>query len=603
MLKRRWLTYATMCCVLFSGSAVALTTKEEAAERKRIKAEEAFTYATNFSRNQIAKMLAKFDFNQQQKHIINLHFSPFQAMSASSEILLWLENKGVDYGQREELLIVIREQLRAYIQLSAAGVPLTNWDGAGQPISLPLEVSLPRYSVEQNPDDLSTYIWRNQYGEGRLSVSSIGQSFRGLSLFLNLSSTEKEPALTHLLLRSLLEGLDIAANRLFLTDKLGGMKSGAYIPQVVVYEEKEGSYKLEASQSLLTSQLSLVQGFARLQQLLLSDKAESLFAGEDIGGKRLDAWRELAREALETTYYSLLEHHFDLDSGSFFTLFEKDKKVKKSVRLVDSSMAVEVLGLLHQLLPAEDELSKSARRHLLSQAAYIQERLLGNEANLPKSFHLASGYSVPAMISNFQMQISAMLMMLDAYALSGESQYLDMAEKIFTVMRPTFWSEAAQLYRSAMGYTVSGYDGYLFGKSLRWTDLMKRYLSKLDDFEVQGEVFVTKVLKEGALLQCETVENGEVIQLIDVLKNEIVDVAKGIAKLPEKERALATSEYVNHIVDQDKDSVPGCRFSGGDFGAAPVILIQTSVKTPFPERTKIDKDGNVIKLRPPGGML
>jgi len=602
MLKRRWLSYATMCCVLFSGSASALT-KEEIAEKKRIKAEEIFVYATNFSQNQIARMLATFDFNQQQKHIINLHFSPFQAMSASSEILLWLENKGADYTQREELLIVIREQLRAYIQLSAAGVPLTNWDGAGQPISLPLEVSLPRYGIEPNPDDLSTYIWRNQYGEGRLSASSIGQSFRGISLFLYLTSIEKEPALTHLLLRSLLEGLDIATNKLFLADQLGEMKSGAYIPQTVIYDEKGGGYELDAGQSLLTSQLSLIQGLIRIQQFLLSDKAESLFAGGAVAGKRLDAWKVLVREALNTTYYSLLEHHFDVDSGSFFTLFSKDKKTKKSIRLVDGSMAVEVLSLLHQLLPAEDELSKSSRQHLLLQASYIQEKLLGDEGNLPKSFYLASGYSVPAMVPNFQMQISAMLMMLDAYALSEEPQYLEMAEKIFTIMRPTFWSEKAQLYRSAMGYTVSGYDGFLFGKALRWTDYMKRHLAGLDDFGVQGEVFIAKVLKEAGLLQCETVENGEVIQLMDVLSNDIVDVSKGIAKLSKKERAPATSVYVNHIVDQDQDSVPGCRFSGGDFGAAPVILIQTSVKTPFPERTIIDKDGNVIKLRPPGGML
>ncbi len=602
MLKRRWLTYATISCVLFSGSVLALT-KEEIAEKKRIKVEEAYTYASNLAQRQIGKSLTTYDYNQQLKHIINLHFSPFQAMSATSEILLWTENKGADYGQREELFTIIKEELRAYILLSAAGVPLSNWEGEGQPISLPLDVSLPRYGVEPKADDLSSFIWRNEYGEGRLSAGSTGQSFRGLSLYLLLSSTEENPEFSQLLLSSLLEGLDIVSTKLFFDGQLGGMKSGSYVPQVVIYDEAEGSYKLEDERSLISSQLSIIQGVVRLQQFLLSKKAERLFAGKEIAGKSIDAWRALTYDVLSTTYYSLLEHHFDVDSGSFISIYKKDKKVKRTIRLLDSGMAVEVLGLIYQQLPEEDELAKSARQHLLSQAAYVHEKLLGSEDNLPKSFHLKSGYGTSSMIPNFQMQVSAMLMMLEAYELSDEPHYLKMAEKIFTIMRPNFWSKKAKLYRSAMGYTVSGYDAYLFGKALHWTDQMKRYLSELDDFEAQGEVFITQVLKKGALLQCETAATGEVIQLADVLENRIVDVSKDIAKLPQKERAPATSRYVQEIVDQDKDSVPGCRFSGGRFGAAPVILIQTSVRTPFPVRTRIDEDGNVIELLPPGGIL
>jgi hypothetical protein len=602
MLKRRWLSYATMCCVLISGSAFALT-KEEVADKKRKKAEEVYAYATNLAQNQIGKALQNYDYNQQQKHIINLHFSPFQAMSASSELLLWIENKGADYKQREELIIVLQEQLRAHVQLSAAGVPLKNWEGEGQPISLPLEVTLPRYNVVPNPDDLSTYTWRNEYGEGRISAGSIGQSFRGISLFLQSSAADNDPDLREILLISLLEGLDIVTTKLFLGDQLGEIKSGTYVPQTVIYDDKEDSYTLDAGQSLLTSQLSLIQGLVRLQQFLQSEKARVLLADKAVAGKDLEVWQKLAHQALVTTYQTFLVHHFDVDSGSFISIFQKDKKVKRTIRLVDGAMVADVLSLLHQLLPKDDEISKSARQHLLSQVEYFHEKLIGSEGDLPKSFHLASGYAVPAMIPNFQMQISTMLMMLEAYGLTEEPQYLEMAEKIFTVMKPDFWSEGTQLYRSAMGYTVSGYDAFLFGKTLRWVDQMKRYLSKLDDFEVQGEIYVAKVLKEGGLLQCETIESGEVIQLTDVFDNRIADTSKKIAKLPREERAAAASKYVRNIVDQDGDSVPGCRFSGGQVGAAPVMLIQTSVRTPFPVRTMVDKDGNVIELRPPGGIL
>ncbi|MCF6280998.1 MAG: hypothetical protein L3J28_02120 [Candidatus Polarisedimenticolaceae bacterium] len=601
MSKRRWLTYATICCVLFSGGVSALT-KEERAEKKRVAAEKAAIKEAFSVQVELGKTLLGFDFNQQLKYVIDFNFSPFQAMSAYSELLLWVDRKGAGFEQGDDLFSLVREGLRAHVQLSAAGVPLAGWEGAGQPISIPFDVSLPRYAVEPQPEDLSTYKWRNEYSKGQITTASIGQYFRGISLFLHLTSIDEDRALSHLLLQSMLETLGIVSNGLFYSGQLGKMQDGAYMPEVLSYKEEAG-YEVVSERSGLLSQLAMVQGLVRFQQFLSTEKAEQLFAGETIAGKDLNAWLALTHDTLNVTYHSLLDHHFDEKSGSFIGAFQKDKKVKRSILLRDAGMVVSVLNLVRQYTPEEGALSKSARQHLLSQAKYVQEKLVGNEGNLPKSYHLASGYAVQALAPNFQMQVSAMLMMLETYSIVEESIYLETAKNIYAAMRPTYWSEEVGLYRSARGYTVSAYDGFLFGRTLYWTDQMKRFLGEVDDFDLQGEALITQILKYGALQQCETAVNGEVKQLAEVLENEIVDASKRFAKLERVERAVATSEYVSAIVDQDGDSIPGCRFGGGDFGTAPVIIIQTSIRTPFPPPTIIDKKGNEVSVTPPGGTL
>lgn len=601
MSKRRWLTYATICCVLFSGGASALT-KEEQAEKKRVAAEKAAIQEAFSIQVQVGKTLLNFDFNQQLKYIIDFNFSPFQAMSAYSELMLWVDRKGAGYEQGDDLFSLVREGLRAHVQLSAAGVPLADWEGAGQPISIPFDISLPRYAIEPKPEDLSTYKWRNEYGKGQITAASIGQYFRGISLFLHLTSIDEDRTLSHLLLQSILETLDIVSNGLFYNGQLGKMQDGAYLPEGISYSEEKG-YEVSHERSALLSQLTLIQGLVRLQEFLSTEKAEQLFAGEVIVGKDVKAWLALTRNALNVTYHSLLEHHFDEKSGSFISAFQKDKKVKRSILLRDAGMVVTVLNLVRQYTPAEGVLSKSAGQHLLSQAKYVQEKLVGNEDNLPRAYHLASGYAVQALVPNFQMQVSAMLMMLEAYSIVEEPIYLETAKNIYAVMKPAYWSEEAELYRSAMGHTVSAYDGFLFGRTLSWTDQMKRFLGEVDDFDLQGEALITKILKYGALQQCETAVNGEVKQLAEVLENEIVDASKRLAKLERVERAVAIAEYIDSVVDQDGDSIPGCRFGGGDFGTAPVIIIQASIKTPFPLPTKKDEKGNEVSVTPPGGTL
>ena len=587
MPRRTWRLFATICCILFSTAVLAQEAKKADIESVQ---------------TQISNILKEFDLNQQQKYIIDISFSSLHAMSAYSELLLWVEAQGAEYAQHDDLFTMVREALRAHVQLSAAGIPLSDWAGEGQPISLAYEGSLPRFSVKPDPEEPSTYKWRDRPDRRHVSPASIGQSFRAKSLFLYLTPIEKEPDLSRLLLRSVLEELDIVTGELFLTDQLGEMQKSAYVPNLIE-RTKDGGWSVKTEHSALLSQLSMAQGLVRLHQLLSDKKALQLFDGKSVAGKSVQEWKKLTRKTLEVVYASLLEHHFDGKSGSFFKIFEKGKKVKRSISLRDANMVVMVMNLMRQLLPTNDELSKSANKHMLSQAKFIQEKVSGNEENLPKSYQVTSGYASQALVPNFQMQITAMTLMLEAYSATKDPVYIETAKNIYQAMKPTYWSEEAGLYRSAMGYTVSAYDGYLFGLTLHWMEKMRRYLANLDDFRQQGEAMIARVLKAGALLQCETAANGEVKQLDDVLDNELEDVAKRIAKLKKTEQSVPMTEYVLSIVDQDGDSVPGCHFGGGSFGTAPVIILQTSVTTPFPVPTKEGKDGKVIPLMPPGGRL
>ena len=596
MPKRRWLQFAMVCCVLFSSAIPAQNDKESEKE----KAENAADIEA--VQMQIGRALYEFDLNQQQKYIIDLNFSALHAMSAYSEILLWVEAQGAEYAQRNDLFTMVREAMRAHLQFSAAGVPLSDWEGAGQPISVPYEASLPRYSVKQDPEDPGTFKWRNENGEGRISPISIGQSIRAKSLFLYMTATEKDKAFTRLLLTSLLEELAILTNDLFLSEQLGEIEKGAYVPDVIARTEA-GDWEVEDERSVLLSQLSMVQGLARLHQLLNSEKGAQLLKGVSIAGKSAKEWKKLARKTVGIVYASLVKNHHDKASGSFFDTFKQGKKEKKLIGLRDANAAVVVMNLVRQMMPVKSNISKSAHRRLLSQAKFVQEKIVGNEAGLPKSLNITSGYASRALVSTFQMQLSAMAMMLEAYSVSDDSAYIETAEKIYTAMKPTFWSEDAGLYRSAMGYTVSAYDGYLFGQTLRWMEQMNSHLAKLGDFRQQGETMISSVLKYGALLQCEAAANGEVKQLSYVLENELGDAAKRIAKLKKQEQSIAIMEYILSVVDQDGDSVPGCRFGGGDFGTAPVIIMQTSVRTPFPTPTKKNKDGKIVPLTAPGGRL
>ena len=581
MTGKTWRLLGVVCCMLFSVAAWAGPAKD--AEREHL------------TRN-ILRALHSYDVNQQEKYIIDLNFSTLHAMAAYSELLLWAQAQGMGSEQGKDLVGIVRDALEAHIQYSGAGVALSEWKGEGQPISLAYELGFPQYIKRPEPGDADSLRWRTDQEKREVSPISIGQSLRAKSLYLLLGMPSDKSELSQLVMQSLMEEFRLVTDKLFLSDKLGKLKKGAYIPSGLELS-KEGEWKVSDPTSRLMSQFSLLQGLIGLNELLSSDRAAQLFGSKPVAGKRLAEWSTLARSTLESVYSTLLKNHFHADSGSFIKTFKPGKKSAKVVDLMDAAMVVSTLNSLRKTLPEKDKLARSATKHLVSQGKFVQQKILGNEDDLPKGFQVVTGQAMPRLLASLDGPIMAMTLLLNTYEVTQDPVNLEVTEKVYASMQKVFWSEEAGLYRSALGYTVSAYDGYLFGATLTWMRLMDSYLASSADFKQLGSMLIDKVLKAGGLLQCEGPRGGESLPLEHFTGDVLSQLLDKLIKLKDTERAASTAEFYRSVVDQDGDRLPGCRFGGGLAGTAPVLIMQTSVKTPFPVEEGEDK------AMPPGGKL
>ena len=90
------------------------------------------------------------------------------------------------------------------------------------------------------------------------------------------------------------------------------------------------------------------------------------------------------------------------------------------------------------------------------------------------------------------------------------------------------------------------------------------------------------VLKQAGLLQSEGAVSGENLSDARVLmERKIPEFIAKKKQLKKGEQGESIDQLAVKIVDLDGDAVPGYRFGGGEFGAAPVLIFQTSVATPF----------------------
>ncbi|MDP1898077.1 MAG: hypothetical protein Q8K43_09355, partial [Sulfurimicrobium sp.] len=103
-----------------------------------------------------------------------------------------------------------------------------------------------------------------------------------------------------------------------------------------------------------------------------------------------------------------------------------------------------------------------------------------------------------------------------------------------------------------------------------------------------GERLIEAVLKQGGLLQAEGPATGEPKQPETFIHDELPQLIDSIIALKKEEQSEKIMAAVKSLSDQDGDGVPGSRFAGGRFGSAPVLVIQTSIRTTFdppPDKT------------------
>ncbi|MDP2783806.1 MAG: hypothetical protein Q8O38_04340 [Sulfurimicrobium sp.] len=517
----------------------------------------------------IQRQILTLNVNQVDKYLIDFNFSSFHGMYAYRELLLWAQ--AAPQQQRNELMAMTRAGLEAVVRDSGMGLPLDGWKGEGQPVGLLFSRGLPRYAAQLDFAQPATLNWNPASFERQTAPESVGQSLAAKSLYVLADTSDEGKKLREILLASALQEFQTLLPLL----ELGGDKGASHMPALLKLENDKWSVVNASSQ--LYGQMSLIHGFARLYALLALSAQEN----ETIRGKRVAEWRKEVRRTLEKVYHTTIKLHLDTKAGSFVSSHERPKGASDRLGAEDAGYALEVLADLAAVLQKDDPLRVDALKQLTAQADYVVARLDGKTL-APKTFLVKNNQTFAGMLLRLDDQLAIVNGLLAAEQATGREPYGKTALAVFNAARqnPALWSAPAGIFRSAAGQTVTAYDGRLFGLTLATWRRLEKSLPP-GEARQHGERLIEAVLKQGGLQQAEGPATGEPKQPEAFIRDELPQLVSSIVALKKEERAEKIAATVKTLSDQDGDGVPGCRFGGGRFGAAPVLIIQTSIKTPF----------------------
>lgn len=544
-----------------AGGTMAAHAEDKAADKAAQNAQELST--------KIQRQIMSLNVNQAEKFAIDYNFSSFHGMYAYRELLQWALTLPEDSEPRRDILTIVRSGLEAAVLYSGMGVPLSGWSGGGQPVGMLFNSGLPRYTEFPNFSKPETLKWDPKYFESQVDPESIGQSLAAKSLFILVDTTPEGKKLGKVLLPSALQEFQTLATLL----ELGGGKAIANVPSL--FRLKNGKWEVAKENSHVYGQMSLLQGLAQLHTLLSAPATGS----DNISGKRITDWRKDVRQVMEKVYDASIKQHFDAPTGSYLSDHDRSKGAGDRLSAVDAGYILEVLANLAGDLPKGDPLRENVLKKLISQANYVAARLEEKD-RAPNAFLVRKNLTAPGLMLQLGDQLAIVNGLLAAEQATGNDNYGKPALTIFTAAQKQLWSARAGIFRSAAGQTVTAYDGRLFGLNLAtWRRLDKSPAAQ--DAKQNGGILIQTVVKKGGLLQAEGPAGGEPKQPEEFLQNELPQLVNDIAAMKSEEQPVKIAAAIKVLADQDGDSVPGSRFGGGPFGAAPVLIIQTSISTPF----------------------
>lgn len=514
----------------------------------------------------IQRQVLSLNVNQSEKYLINFNFSTFFGMYAYRELLLWAQ--AAPQQQRDDLMAMTRNGLEAVVRYSGMGIPLAGKPD-GQAVGLLYNQGLPYYAAQPDFSLPATLKWNPASFERRTAPESIGQSLAAKSLYAQADTSDEGKNLRELLLKSALQEFQALLPLL----ELGGDKGASYMPALLKLENDKWSEANASSQ--IYGQMSLIQGLHRLHALLSLPALEN----ETIADKRAADWRKEIRRALEKVYHTAIKLHFDTKAGSFVSAHERLKGPSDRLSAEDAGYILEVLADLAASLQLDDPLRTDVLAHLRKQADYVAARMEG-KTSAPRIFLLKNNQVFAGMMLRLNDQLAIVNGLLAAEQITGGKTHGKIALDLFNAIRPAFWSAPSGIFRSAAGQTVSAYDGRLFGLALASWRRLDQQLAP-GEARQHGDRLIERVLKQGGLQQAEGPATGEPGQPEAFIRDELPQLVSRIATLKQEDQTKEIASAIKSLSDQDGDGVPGCRFGGGRFGAAPVIIIQTSIKTPF----------------------
>lgn len=553
MIKSRSLLLGTLICTTTLPAAHAVDDTEQQQE---------LTGA-------IQRQILSLNVNQADKFLIDYYFSTFFGMYAYRELMLWAQN--APQHQRSDLMNMTRVGLEAVVRDSGMGLPLDRWNGEGQPVGLLFSQGLARYAVQPDYAQPTTLKWDPASFERQIAPESIGQSLSAKSLYVMADTSDEGKKLREILLASALQEFKALQPLL----KLGGDKNNHHMPALLKLENNKWSVVNNSSQ--LYGQMSLVQGLTQLHALLALPALENKI----IAGKPVAEWRKEVRSALGKVFQTAVKLHFDTRNGSFVSDHDRLKGASDRLSSDDTGHALEVLADIAANLKKGDPLRDAAVNQLTIQADYVLAHMDGKSV-APKTFLVKNNQTFDGILLRLEDQLAIINGLLAAEQATGKEAYGKTALVIFNAafQKQVLWSNPAGIFRSAVGQTVTAYDGRTFGLALSTWRRLEKALPP-GEARQHGERLIEAVLKQGGLQQCEGFATGEPKQPEDFFRDDLPQLVNSLIALKKEERSEKIAATVKTLSDQDGDSVPGSRFGGGRFGAVPVLVAQTSIKTPF----------------------
>ena len=512
------------------------------------------------------RQVLAMNINQAKKFQLDSSFSTFHGMYAYRELLLWAQ--AAPQQQRNELLILNRTGLEAVVRDSGMGLPFATRQEY-QTVGLLFNRGRPNYTVLPDFTQPLTLKWNPVSFDRRIAPESVGQSLAAKALYVMEDTSEDGAKLKEILLASALHEFQTLLPLL----ELGGKKGEHHMPALLKLENEE--WKVVDNSSQLYGQMSLIQGLSRLHALLTL----ATLQGETVAGKRITDWRKEVRQSLDKVYNTTIKLHFDTQAGSFASANLLLKGAPDRISAEDAGYTMEVLADLIFTLPKGDALRDTALKHLTAQADVITLRMEG-KSTAPKTFMTKNNQSFAGLLLRLEDQLSIINGLLAAEQATHKENYGKTALSIFNAAHTPLWSAQAGIFRSAAGQTVSGYDGRALGLSLSTWRRMETLLPP-GEARKQGDHLIETIINQGGLQLAESPAMGEIMQPETFIQEELPQLTKSVAGLKKDEQSEKISASISKLGDQNGNSVPGCRFGGGPFGVAPVLITQTSIKTPF----------------------
>lgn len=496
----------------------------------------------------VERLARGYDMNQQEKYHLDFHYSPLHAMALYRELLLWLDQPGVAAAVRTEWLATVSAGMEAVVRHSGAG-PAPEQG----PLGIGFLRAAPRYTQLPDPARPETLAWRSEGMEARTTPAAVGKSLSAKALLLSRlpAAAPERPWL----LASLRREYDELAGQLLTLTAQG------YMPEVAAWEG--GRWSVQDGRSRLFSQAALLRGLLETEAALAA-----------LGGAE-KAWRSRVQRSVETLFSGIVQRHQDEAAGSVVDVHDPQQGRGDRVMLEDMALWLEALALLHAQQPQGSPLRAQAERLGRTQLAFLL-RALAAEGLPPRGYRVRDAVPLRTTVHSLEEPLAA-LSMLQHAARFGVADAAETQRRISTLLENDYWSAEAGVFRSAAGFTASAYDGHLVALTLRW---LRR--EGAAEAQQRGAQLLQVVVKQAGLLQCESPQSGEPLSLEQALAQRAAAFAAEVASLPAVEQGQRIAAFVRSIADQDGDGLPGCRFAAGHFGGAPVPVIQTSVRTPFP---------------------